>query len=143
MFKHKNIIWLVLGLALVAVFTTACGLPETITETITEADFNADDPEFCQDVGETADFQSGKIVCSGEFQGETVVFELTLEIVGRGARFQLQSLTADGKDASSEAFADLNAGLAEDVYMPEEEYAVTSVSITDDELTITSSLQEQ
>ncbi len=143
MFKSTKVTKFVLGLAFIAIFTAACAPPQTITETWSEAEFNADDPEFCQDVGETADFQIGKIVCSGQVEGKAVVAELTLEMVDGGVRFQLLRLTADGQNVPADDFAALNAIIIEEVYAAEEGYAVTSVSITDDELTITSSLQDQ
>jgi hypothetical protein len=140
MIKLTKIIKIVLCLVLISAFAVACGPPETITDTITEAEFNQED-FLCRDYGLVVDFQPGKMVCNGEFEGKVVVVEIVAEVVDGNGRFQILRLTVDGVDLAPEEFADLNAGLAEETITPEEGYAVASVIITDSELTITSSLK--
>jgi hypothetical protein len=140
MIKLTETIKIVLCLALISAFAVACGPPKTITDTITEAEF-AQEEFLCQDYGLAVDFQPGKMVCSGEVEGKQIVVEIMAEVVDGNGRFQILRLTADGVDLAPEELADLNAGLAEETLTPEEGYAVTSIVITDSELTITSSLK--
>ncbi len=140
MIKPTKIIEIVLCLVIISAFATACGPPETVTETITEEEFRQE--EFlCQDNGLEVDFQPGKMVCSGELEGEQVVVEIIAEVVNGEGRLQILRFSRDGVNLAPEEFADLNAALAEEAWIPEEGYAVTSIIITDSELTITQSLK--
>jgi hypothetical protein len=141
MLKLTKIVKTVLCLTLISVFVVACGPAETITDTITEQEFRQE--EFlCQDNGLAVDFQPGKLVCSGELEGEQVVVEIIAEVVDGKGRLQVLRFSKDGTDLAPEEFADLSAGLAQETtFTPEEGYTVTSIVITDSELTITQNLQ--
>jgi hypothetical protein len=141
MIKPTKIIEIVLCLVIISAFATACGPPETITETITEEEFRQE--EFlCQDNGLEVDFQPGKMVCSGELEGEQVVVEIIAEVVDGEGHLQILRFSSDGVNLAPEEFADLSAGLAQETTItPDEGYAVTSIIITDSELTITQSLK--
>jgi hypothetical protein len=141
MIEHYKIIKVVLCLVLILAFAAACGPPETITDTITEEEFRQE--EFlCQDNGLEVDFQPGKMVCSGELEGEQVVIEINAKAVDGEWSLQILRFSRDGVNLTPEEFADLSAGLAQETTItPEEGYAVTSIIITDSELTITQSLK--
>jgi hypothetical protein len=127
-------------LVLIAVFTSACGPPETITETITQSDFQQE--EFiCQDYALNVDFQPGKMVCSGYLEGDQVVYEIVPKIEAGVLYFQVIRLTVQGEEMPTDEFAELNEGLAEETYSAEEGYEFSSVVITDDEMVITSTLK--
>jgi hypothetical protein len=120
----------------------ACSSPETITETLTEAEFNAKEFPFREE-GLVADFQPGKIVLTGEIEGVKVVAEMTVGIADNGENFyfQLQRITVGGQEMPPADYADLSIGLAKDIYVPEDGYAVTDVTITDNEMTIINTLK--
>jgi len=131
----------ILCLALIIAFATACGPPETITTTITEEEFRQE--EFlCQDNGLAVDFQPGKMVCSGELEGEQVVIEIVAKVIDEKGQLEIQSFSRNGVQLPAEDFADLSAGLAQETTItPDEGYAITAVTITDDELTIIESIK--
>jgi len=141
MIKLNKIIKIVLCLVFISAFVAACGPPETITDTITEEEFRQE--EFlCQDNGLEVDFQPGKMVCSGELEGEQVVVEINAKVVDGEWSLQILRFSRDGVNLAPEEFADLSAGLVQETTItPEEGYAVTSIIITDSELTITQSLK--
>ena len=141
MIKLNKIIMIILCLVLISMFAAACGPPETITDTITEEEFRQE--EFlCQDNGLEVDFQPGKMVCSGELEGEQVVIEINAKVVDGEWSLQILRFSRDGVNLTPEEFADLSAGLVQETTItPEEGYAVTSIIITDSELTITQSLK--
>lgn len=122
--------------ALLTAFITACGPPKTISKSMTEDEFNQT-AFMCRNHGLIADFQPGKIVCTGDVDGQAAVVDITAEIVEGNIRFQIVKATADGGDLSPDKFAELNADMAVEAIEPEENYAVTSVVITDSEMTIT------
>jgi len=131
---------LVFCLVLMAAYMTACGPPETITETISEAEFQQE--EFlCQDYALTVDFQPGKLVCSGYLEGDQVVVELIPKVEAGMVHFQILRFMVQGEERRLDDFADLNAELAKDTYSAEEGYAISSIIITDNDLTITSNLK--
>jgi hypothetical protein len=136
--KATKILFLV---ALVSTVVVACGPPETITVTATEAEFNEEGFGY---LGETfeADFQPGKIVLTGEVEGEEAVIEMTIEIVDGEAVFDLLSATVGGQEIPQELFDAVDADLSVVAHTPDEGYAVTDVAITDDELTVTATLQQ-
>jgi hypothetical protein len=136
--SHK--IKFIIILSLFAIGVWGCGPAETITDTITEDEFNQE--EFiCQDYGLSVDFQPGKIVCTGEVEGKSVVIEFLPELMDGYGYFQILRFSEDGVNLTSDVFADLNAELALDTYAPEEGYRMTSIIITEDDLTITSTLK--
>ena len=111
---------------------TACGPPETITETISEAEFQQE--EFlCLDLGLNVDFQPGKIVCSGYLEGEQVVAEIIPKIEAGMMYFQILRITVEGEERSLDDFAEMNAELAMNYpsTTPDEGYAITTITITD------------
>jgi hypothetical protein len=127
-------------LTLVSTIIVACGPPETVTETVTEAEFN-EEGFFYYDEKFEADFQPGKIVLTGNVEGEGAVIELTSGIVDGEAVFNLLSVTLGGQELSPDLFDAVGADLATAFYTPDEGYAVTDFTITDDEMTITATLQ--
>ena len=127
-------------LALVSTIVVACGPPQTITETMTEAEFNAEGFVY-YDEPFAADFQPDKIVLTGEVEGKEAIVELTVEIVDGGAALKLLGATVGGEELSQEMFDAVDADLSVVFHTPEEGYAVTDVAITDDELTVTATLQ--
>ena len=132
---------LVFCLVLMAACITACGPPETITETISEAEFQQE--EFlCLDLGLNVDFQPGKIVCSGYLEGEQVVAEIIPKIEAGMMYFQILRITVQGEERSLDDFAEMNSELAqESTITPDEGYAITSITIADNELTITQNIE--
>jgi len=140
--RIKAIMSVMLALALIVVLITACGPPEIITETFAETEF-AQAGFFCQDEGLTVDLQPGKLVCSGQFEGQDVVIELAAMITDTGMYLQIQKMSMGGADVSSEEFASTNDELKKDIYVTQEGYEVTEVTITDDELIVTSSLKSE
>jgi hypothetical protein len=131
-------------IALVSTIVVACGPPETIAETVTEAEFNEEGEEgfgYFEEAFE-ADFQPGKIVLTGTVEGEEAVIEMTIEIVDGEAVFDLLSATVGGQEISQELFDAVDADLSVVAHTPDEGYAVTDVSITEDDLTITATLQQ-
>ena len=131
---------LIVFLVLTVTFATACGPPETLTDTFTEDEFRQE--EFlCQDHGLEIDFRPGKLVCSGELDGEQVVIEIIAEVVNGEGRLQILRFTKNGTNLPHEEFADTNTALAEDTWTPEEGYAITSIVITDNDLTVIRNLK--
>jgi hypothetical protein len=138
--KKTTKIKFIIILSLFALGVWGCGPVETITDTITEDEFMQE--EFiCQDFGLTVDFQPGKMVCTGEVEGKSVVVEILPELKDGYGFFQIVRFSEDGVNLSSEEFAVLNAELAEDTYAPEDGYLMTSIIITDNDITITSTLE--
>lgn len=131
---------MMLSLVFVPILLIACGPPKTITETYTEAEFNGSDFPF-QAEGLVADLQPGKVMVTGEIEGAKIVAEMTFEISDGKAYLQWQHMTVDGIEIGAEDLTNINKDMAEDIYTPEEGYAVTEVTATDDEVTITSTLQ--
>ena len=127
-------------LALVSAIVVACGPPQTITEMMTEAEFN-EEGVVTYDESFVADFQPDKIVLTGEVEGEKTVIELTVEIVDGEAAFKLLGAMVGGQELAQEMFDAVNADLSVVFHTPEEGYAVTDVAITDDALTVTATLQ--
>lgn len=127
-------------LALVSAIVVACGPPQTITETVTEAEFNEEGFVY-YDEPFVADFQPDKIVLTGEVEGKEAVVELTVEIVDGGTAFKLLGVTVGGQELAQEMFDAVDADLSVVFHTPEEGYVVTDVAITDDELTVTATLQ--
>jgi hypothetical protein len=127
-------------LGVLSLCVAACGPAKTITDTITEADFQQ--VQFiCQDHGLYADFQPGKIVCSGEFEGKPVVIQLIPKISDGKGYFQVQLFTSGGEVLAPEDYAELNDELSQDTFSSQDGYAITSIVITHDDITITSSLK--
>jgi hypothetical protein len=127
-------------LTLVSTIVVACGAPQTITETVTEAEFNEEGFEYYEEAFE-ADFQPGKIVLTGTVEGEDVVIEMAIGMANGEAVFDLLSATIGGQELSQDLFDAVDADLSTVFYTPDEGYAVTGVAITDDEMTITATLQ--
>lgn len=127
-------------LALVSAIIVACGTPETITETVTEAEFN-EEGFFYYEEKFDADFQPGKIVLTGSVEGEEAVIEIAPGIVDGEVFFDLLNVTFGGQKLPQDAFDAVDADLSTAFYTPDEGYAVTDVAITDDEMTITATLQ--
>ena len=127
-------------LTLVSMIVVACGPPETVTETVTEAEFN-EEGFFYYDAKFDADFQPGKIVLAGSVEGKEAVIEITLGIADGEAFFDLLSATLGGQELPPDLFDSVGADLSTAFYTPDEGYAVTDVAITDDELTIPATLQ--
>ena len=140
MIKQRKTIQIILCSALVALFTAACGPPKTVTQSMSEAEFKQE-AFLCRNNGLDADLQPGKIVCTGDLDGQSLVVNIVAEIVDGNIIFQIVDATADGKVLAPEEYADLNAEMAADIYYPEENYAITSVVITDSDLTITMQLK--
>jgi hypothetical protein len=138
--KTINHVKLVLFLVFIVALVTACGPPQTLTDTITEEEVRQEGV-LCQGYGLELDLQPGKIVCSGEAEGKQAVLEIIVEMVDGNGVPKILRASVDGVDLTPEEIADLNAGLAEDAWTPEEGYAVTSIVITDNDLTITRSLK--
>ena len=140
MMKTTKLAKFVLCLALLALLASACGPPQTLTDTFAEEELKQEGL-LCQGYGLELDLQPGKIVCSGEAEGRQVVLEIIVEMIdGKGVPKILRTST-DGVDLTPEEITDLNAGLAEDAWTPEEGYAITSIVITDNDLTVTRSLK--
>lgn len=138
--KTTKLAKFVLCLVLLALLASACGPPKTLTDTISEEELRQEG-FLCQGYGLELDFQPGKIVCSGEPAGKQIVIEIVAEVVdGKGVPKILRA-SEDGVNLTPEEFADLNSALAEDAWVPEEGYTVTSIVITDNDLTITRSLK--
>ena len=138
--KFIKIANLITYFVLITVLIAACGPPESITETITEAEFQRE--EFlCQDYALTVDLQPGKLVCNGYLEGDQVVIELIPKVEAGMAHFQILRLTIQGEEKPLDDFAELNAELAKDTYSAEEGYSISSIVITDNDLTITSNLK--
>ena len=132
--KVLSIVVLVFAIAL------ACVPSNTITETATEAEFNEVGFEYAE--GQfTADFQPGKIVLTGEIEGEETIIELGVEVVDGEAAFKLLSVTMGGEELAQDVFDQVDKDLSVVFHTPEEGYAVTDVTITDDEMTVTSTRQ--
>jgi hypothetical protein len=127
-------------IALVFTIVIACGSPNTITEKTTEAEFNESGLEYA-DGQFTADLQPGKVVLTGEVEGEEMIIELGVEVVDGEAAFKLLSVTLGGEELAQDVFDQVDQDLSDVFYTPEEGYAVTDITITDDEMTITSTRQ--
>jgi len=138
--KANKLVKLALFLSFIAVIMAACGPPQTLTDTFTEEELRQE--EFlCTGYGLELDLRPGKIVCSGELEGKQVVIEIVAEVVnGKGVPKILRA-SEDGVNLSPDEFVGMNAVLAEDAWAAEEGYAVTSIVITDNDLTITRSLK--
>ena len=136
MIKINKAIQIILCLALITAFTAACGGRKTVTETITEDVFNQE-AGLCRNNGLTGDFQPGKIVCTGDIDGQAAVVDIVPQIVDGNVHFQIVTATADGAELAAEKYAELNADMAAEIKTPPEGYAVTSVEISDSEMTIT------
>ena len=127
-------------LTLACAIVVVCGPPKTVTETMTEAEFNAegfvyDEKPF------VADFQPGKIVLNGESEGEKAVIELGVHIVDGSAAFKLLGVSVGEKALPQELFEIVDTDLSVVFHTPDDGYAVTDIAITDDELTVTATLQ--
>lgn len=111
--------------------------PSPIVETFTEAEFN--EPGFlCPDFGLVVDLRPGKLVCSGVLEGDKVVIEMVAVVADGTSYFEVQNFTIDGEQAAESEYTDINAGLREERFMPEEGYVITDMTITDEEVIITS-----
>ena len=139
--NRKRII-LTTAIILSLFFLVGCGPKKTIEEKYSEEEF-AQVEFFCQDNGLSVDFQPGLLVCSGIVDGEAIALELVPGISGGAGFFQIIRFIVEGENMAGSLFVDVNASLAQDTYTPEEGYEMTSIIITDDELTITSSLLEE
>jgi hypothetical protein len=127
-------------LTLVSTIVVACGPPETVTETMTEAEFNEEGFVFYEEKFD-ADFQPGKIVLTGSVEGKEAVIEITLRIADGEAFFDLLSATLGGQELPQDLFDAVGADLSTAFYTPDEGYMVTDATVTDDEMTITATLQ--
>jgi len=127
-------------LIFVSTIVVACGPPQTITETMTEAEFNEEGFVYYEEAFE-ADFQPGKIVLTGTVEGEEAVIEMAIGIADGEAVFDLLSATLGGQELPQDLFDAVDADLSTVFYTPDEGYTVTDVAITDDEMTITATLQ--
>jgi hypothetical protein len=137
----RNKVTTVLGIyGLVFAVTIACTGAKTIAETATEEEFNEIGFEYA-DEQFTADFQPGKIVLTGEVEGQEAIIELGAEVVNGEAAFKLLSITMGGQELGQDLFEQADADLSAVFHTPEEGYAVTDVTITDDEMTVTSTRQ--
>jgi len=132
--KVLSIVVLVFAIAL------ACGPSNTITETATEEEVNEIGFEYAEEQF-TADLQPGKIVLTGEIEGEETIIELGVEIVDGEAAFKLLSVTMGGEELPQDIFDQIDKDFSTVFHTPEEGYAVTDVTITDDEITVTSTRQ--
>ena len=138
---HPKLLKLILCIALVVAFATACGPPKEITQVLTEEEF-LEDGNVCLDVGLEGDFQPGKLVCTGVLEGEDVVIEIVTQVVDGNVILQIASFTANGVPYGAGKYAPLNEEWARDPILPDEGYEIISVSISDTEVTFISRLKE-
>ena len=136
MIKLSKCIQIALCIALIIIFTAACGGRKTIKETMTEDQFNLA-AGLCRNHGLTGDFQPGKVVCVGDIDGKAAVVDVVPQIVDGNIHFQIVAATADGAALDAEKYAELNADMAKEIKTPPEGYAVTAVEINDTEMVVT------
>jgi hypothetical protein len=134
MFKKKPILFVVLVLIAAAI---ACSTSGTRTETISEAEFNED----LADSGMTADFQPGQILVSGEVEGQTLEMVLTAAVVDGGVSLEVASVTLNGEPMDLSLFAGMGTELSQVFYNDNADYVVEDITITDTEITVTSTRQ--
>ena len=124
------------------IFLVGCGPAKSIEEKFSEEEF-VQEEFFCQDNDLSVDFKPGLLVCSGVIDEEAIVLELVPAISGGAGYFQIIRYSIEGETMPGTLFADVNVSLAQETYLPEDGYEMTSIIITDDDLTITSTLLEQ
>ena len=134
MFKKSPILFVVLVLVAAAI---ACSTSGTRTETYSEAEFNADMAES----GMTADFQPGQIVVSGDVEGQMLEMVLTAAVVDGGVSLEVVSVTLNSEPMNLDLFAGMGTELSQVFYTDNTDYVVEDITITDTEITITSSRQ--
>jgi len=139
---NKKSILLTAAIITSLIILVGCGPAKSIEDKFSEEEFIQEE-FFCQDNGFSVDFKPGVMVCSGVVDEEAVVFEIVPMINGGAGYFQIIRFSIDGENMPGGLFADVNVSLAQDTYLPEEGYEMTSIIITDDDLTITSTLLEQ
>jgi len=140
MIKLNKITTILVCLAILALLITACGPAEEITQVLSEEQFQQEE-QVCSGASLQGDFQPGKVVCTGQLEGEDVVIELVAQVVGGNAILQITSFTHDGTPFGPEDYADFNAEIAAEPTLPEEGYEFISVDISDTEMTFTSKLK--
>jgi hypothetical protein len=134
MFKKSPFVFVLLVLIAAA---TACSSSGTHTETYTEAEFNED----LADSGMTADFQPGQIVVSGDVEGQALEMVLTASVVDGGVSLEVASVTLNGTPMDLNLFTGMGAELSQVFYTEDTNYVVEDITITDTEITVTSTRQ--
>jgi hypothetical protein len=132
--KKPPILLVVLILAAAAI---ACSASGTRTDTYTEAEFNEDLAES----GMTADFQPGQILVSGDVEGQALEMVLTAAAVDGGVSLEVISVTLNGEPVDLDLFAGMGTELSQVIYDDSGNYVVEDITITDTEITITSTRQ--
>jgi hypothetical protein len=134
MFKKSPFIFVLLMLTAAVV---ACSSSGTHTETYTEAEFNED----MADSGMTADFQPGQIVISGDVEGQALEMVLTASVVDGGVSLEVASVTLNGTPMDLNLFTGMGAELSQVFYTDDPNYVVEDITISDTEITVTSTRQ--
>ncbi len=134
MVEKTKLVRIVFSLLVVAAFTVSCA-PKTLTEVITEEEFKQD-AFLCQDNDLEVNFQPGKIVCTGELDGEQITAEITAELTGGKVLLKIVRFSANGMELAPEDYAHFNAELAKFSIASPEGYGITSIIITDKDITI-------
>jgi hypothetical protein len=138
MFVYRKVIRQVGFLFLFFGLLAGCGTPNTVVIKMSQKDFNQQ-KFLCQDYGLVVNFLPGKLLCSGEFQGEEVFIELIAEVVDGNGRFRITRFTQGGVEIGVQQLTELNAEMEQDLYIfPDEAYTITTIEITEDELIVTS-----
>lgn len=120
------------------IFLMGCGSDNTVTMSMDQDEFNQQ-KFLCQEYGLWVDFQPGKMVCSGEYQGEQVTIEIIAEAVDGNGLFKIVRFSQGDEEIGMQQLAELNKEMEQDMYIyPDEKYSITSIEITEDELIINS-----
>lgn len=138
----KRILIITLLVLILSLGLVGCGPAKTIEQTYTEEEFMQEE-FFCQDNGLLVNFQPGMIVCTGVIDEEAIIFELVPEVTNGLGYFQIIRFMVEGESMPGNMFADVNEMLAQETYTADEGYQLTSIVITDDDLTLTSNLIEE
>jgi hypothetical protein len=134
MFKKSPFLFIALVLIAAAL---ACSSSGTRTETYSEAEFNEDMAES----GMTADFQPGQIVIAGDVEGQALVLVLVADVVEGGVSMEVTDVTLNGEPMDLSLFTGMGTELSQEFYTEDSGYVVEDITITEDEIIITSSRQ--
>ena len=138
MFIHRKVIRQVGFLFLFLALLAGCSSPKTVVVKMSQKDFNQQ-KFLCQDYGLVVNFLPGRLLCSGEFQGEEVFIELIAEVVDGNGRFRITRFTQGGEEIGVQQLTEMNTEMEQDLYIyPDEAYTISAIEITEDELIVTS-----
>ena len=114
---------------------------EGLMRALSEAEFVAE-TQICQEYALEVELLPGKVVCSGDIDGEQVMIDIIPKVEDGVVFFYVSKYIANGEEQPEEAYDDFSIDLLAHPLAPEDFYPINLVSIVDGEMILTRGLEE-